>query len=167
MSADFTLYAVTESEWPRWEYLSNVKSWVFSNEEDDNSDELEEFHSLLQCLHNENRVMFIGEVSFLKASLTGDYDKFIPGPVQGVLETICKNLGNPLTERIVKSIIVSMNKPNKSIYKHRYVYLHPQDGWTHRNYGKEQQRSCGVQRARVVKKWLTNHIGYRLSYQNE
>jgi len=167
MGADFTLYAVTESEWPRWKYLSNVESWIFSDDEDDNSNEFDEEMSMIDLFHQDGRSLFIGEVSFLKAGLMEDYDRYVPKPVQGIRETVRKKLGNPLTERMAKSIVVSMNKPNNSIYKHRYLYVHPDFGWKLSNYDRTQTRSSGIQRPRVVKKWLNDHIGYRISYAAE
>lgn len=102
---------------------------------------------------------FIGEVSWGKAALFGDVDRYVPGPVAAVSEYVGDGL--VLTSGRAKAVTVAMSAPNLSIYGQPYtVYTcrtrgaRPVKVYPGRNTGMS-----GVAPRRHVKRWLAEHVG--------
>lgn len=80
---------------------------------------------------------WVGQVSYMKAEIMGDPDRYIPGQVAGVHEL---TTGLPrITPTLITALMVAMSVPNRSIYGRR-----------------------GVVRPRKLKQWLMAHLGMHL-----
>lgn len=60
--------------------------------------------------------IWIGEVSWLKAGITGDSETFVPNSVQAVAEIIGESLPI-LDEELKEKILKAMNLPNATTYR--------------------------------------------------
>lgn len=153
MSADFVLYAIPPDLWPRWDYLASRGSWtglsteelerIYGPNRPGSQEELVERVRMMSAAHHAERAIFVAEVSFLKAGLTEDQDRYIPGPVQRMSAVLERHRGRRLTPALASALVVAMNARNRSIYQS------PTPG-------------CGVNSARAVKKWLHANIGLHI-----
>lgn len=120
---------------------------------------------------------WIGQVSWLKADIMGDRGKYVPGPVEGVVEVVHNS--PVLTPRVATAIMAAMNRPNHSIYGHREIHTVLDgmytDGCTKalggsmylfRKPGHRDEYS-GVARRRAVKRWLSGQIGRRIVMESQ
>lgn len=119
-------------------------------------------------LDGDREWLWVGQVSWLKASLTGD-SVYIPGPVEAVSSLVGD--GVLLTTGRAKAITVALNQPNDSIYgKARYYYTSDRQrvpmsarkvapGVFRYNKPPHDRLYSGVAPARRVKHWLHDHVG--------
>ena len=89
---------------------------------------------------------WIGQVSWLKAGLLGDEERYIPAPVRAISAMIGD--GKLLTPEVAKELTVALNLPNRSIYRGHSLFR-------------------GVVRAQHLKKWLDAHIGTYLVQESQ
>ena len=82
-------------------------------------------------------------VSFAKAGLFEEYEQYVPGPVDALMRVLPLDPAEPrvITPSLSTSIMVTMNRPNRSIYK--------KSGWGGRGVAKRQH----------VKRFLQEHEG--------
>jgi hypothetical protein len=83
---------------------------------------------------------WVGQVSWLKAGLMGDAERYIPDAVRNVAVLVEDT--PVIDDALITQIMVAMNVPDRSIYS-----------------GKHHR---GVEKRRVVKRWLTEHKGLRV-----
>lgn len=55
--------------------------------------------------------------SSIKASLSGEVEKYIPGPLTALLEVIDESEPKPITDELAAQVLEAMKTPNKSIYQ--------------------------------------------------
>ena len=78
--------------------------------------------AILQCPHTEKATstpaVGVGEVSWLKATLTGNAGEYIPGPLERVGELLddSKGLPVPITSELIAEVQKAFTLPNDSIY---------------------------------------------------
>lgn len=60
--------------------------------------------------------IWIGEVSWLKAGLTDDPDKFVPGPVMKISDLIGEDLP-VLNDELINNIIEALQSENTTLYE--------------------------------------------------
>lgn len=59
----------------------------------------------------------VGPLSLLKASLDGDADRYLPGPIQGIIEVLEGEPLHEITPMLTTQIMVAMNRPDHSTYR--------------------------------------------------
>lgn len=89
---------------------------------------------------------WIGQVSWLKAGLLDDEERYIPAPVRAISVMVGER--KLLTPEVAKELTVALNLPNRSIYR-------------------GHSRFRGVVRAQHLKKWLAAHIGTYLVQESQ
>lgn len=132
-----------------------------------------ESHALLSAFHRaceDTDELWVGQVSWIKAELTGSIERYVPGAVRGMQELW--SVPRQVTPLLVKCSMDAMNRPNRSIYGRRELLVTRQvvqANWPYLATGRRLRfpggqrmisyRSPGVQRARAVKRFLQNHLG--------
>lgn len=132
---------------------------------------------LITALFNQPNIE-VGQVSALKASLFGDADRYVPGPIDRVAALLGDD-GQVLTPGLVKALTVAYNLPNRSIYGHvqyhrltdpsQITFHREQSRIGTRMYGRfiepnilQYGKGRGLIRPRHLKAWLGQHVGQRI-----
>lgn len=180
MSADLVIIAApSDMGWMAgWQRLQAATT-IGDVDEDDGPHALtwDEWGALRRELRLEERPgCWIGQVSWLKAGLSGDHRRFIPGPVEAVHALL--EPAPVLTPGLASAVMVAMNQPNHSIYGSRRYYYGRQriSGPRIRMIDptiylvrKPEHNAVysGVARRRHVKQWLARHMGRRLVVESQ
>lgn len=124
---------------------------------------------LISILYGERWVgpnVWIGQVSWLKAGLLGEQERFIPACVRRIQQLTAE--GPILTPGLAKEITVAMNLPNHSIYgrveytRRTEDHFYGGNGPIVHRYGIQKTKTRGVARAGDVKRFLAEHRGKRI-----
>ena len=134
--------------------------------------------------------IWIGQVSWLKAGLFEDGERYIPGPVMTVSQIVGDD-GVVLTPGVAGAIMAAMNLPNRSIYGKRHVRFVSQQEYDEAviDYRKKRDRRwrssvpignrrllypsrngepySGVAKRQRVKRWLAANMGATLIQESQ
>jgi hypothetical protein len=148
MSTDLHIHilqGVTEYEVLRFDLPSVSDNWEFREGEDENSvTKSSEYHKLYDKISKTPNI-WIGEVSWAKASLFEDSDTFIPDTILKI-EEILDEYFQIITDELIKEIADAFDLPNNTIKK---------DGvWSGNGYSLAKKDD--------VVKFLKQYIGYKI-----
>lgn len=120
--------------------------------------------------------LWIGQVSWLKAGLVGEVERYVPGPVQAI--ALLHDEPRILTPGLAKATTVALNQPNTSIYgKAQTYYVSDRQrcpsnarkiapGVYRLNKPTHDRIYNGVAPARRVKRWLNENLGARIIHES-
>lgn len=75
----------------------------------------EDYDAYIQVIESNTGFIEYSPVSFMKAGL--GYERYVPGPVDGLMRVLDFDTAVVITKPLIKQIMVAMNRPNRSIYK--------------------------------------------------
>lgn len=108
----------------------------------------ERYYELFELLLGDDR-LWVSQYSVLKASLDGDWDRWMPRTASKLFDMFDgDNAFQTITPSLITRIMVAMNHPKLSRYE-----LDPE--------------MRGVESRRVVKRWLESHMGETLTIDTD
>lgn len=210
MSADLVLYATRDPEAIKAKQRLDRANWIGDFDEEDHEldeDGLIVSHALKDTEFADDRGMrwedweatrkkfnrepsiWIGQVSWLKAGLFEEFERYVPLPVWTVSQIVGDSV--VLTPGVAKAILAAMNLPNRSIYGKPIIRRVPQADeyaayvttWQSRrgrrwnptplgngyvlHRGDNGHLYSGVARRQHVKKWLLANMGATLLQESQ
>lgn len=177
MSADLALYTFAYGDDETvdvWDQLQSIE-YISSDPERKGEISFEEHGRLWRRIYERSNSIEVGQVSSLKAGLSGDYDRYVPAAVARTWELIGD--GKVLTPGLAKEITVAFNLPNRSIYGHvTYDHLRGESIANAREYARRfagdpwsstfrepnilvHRKGRGVAKGRTVKRFLEANLG--------
>ena len=192
MSADLTLLALPDTEAWRDTWAEFSANELIADDVDDHEARLyaeqgiawtsrARHEEMLLALFSQPHIE-VGQASTLGAALSGDVERYLPGPVARVMELL-GNEGRVLTPGFAKELTVAFNLPNRSMYgRVRYQRLTDADeiAWRRaeavkdrrtasRMYGRfiepnivQVRKGGALVRPRQLKGWLNDNLGMRI-----
>ena len=92
--------------------------------------------------------VWVGQVSWLKASLSGEYDRYIPSLVAHVHQTYFANGGAVvLTDEFIDSLLAGYEQPHDALSIYEDSSIHA------------EEHETGVTRKETLEKFLRSHLG--------